>query len=96
LDVWERIWAVGNIWLSPETDVDALLMVCQLVDEFERMRALPVGEREPNHMRDWLRLSETIARQMGDLGLNPTARSSLGVAEVRHDDPLEAFRKASS
>lgn len=90
---WDRVWSAGAVWLSPDTDIDMVLMCAELLDERAGLRDL-VASGGDRFERSALRV---IDKQIVDmyqlLGLTPTDRSRLGMAEVRIEDELEEFRR---
>ena len=38
LAFWQRVWAVGFAWISPQTDIELLQMVCEQIDERQALR----------------------------------------------------------
>ena len=47
--LWDRTWGMGQTWISPRTDVELLLMTCELVDE--RVRLLDLVWNNPESWR---------------------------------------------
>lgn len=96
MDFWERTWDAGYVWMSPSSDIDMLLLACELLDERAALREEVLAEG------DWRQRSALRAmdKQLIDiyslLGFSPTDRTRLGVAEVRVEDDLEAFRRRHS
>ena len=39
LELWNRTWSMGQLWISPKTDIELLLMTCEMLDERVRLRA---------------------------------------------------------
>jgi len=98
LELWDRVWRMGQIWLSARTDVDALLMTCEMLDERDSLRAYVLQNMEAWHERTALReLEKSIMRNLGLMGFTPTDRMKLGVAEVKARSKLEELldRKAN-
>jgi len=96
--LWQRTWEHGQIWLSSRTDIDALLMTCEMMDERDQLRAYVLIHMDAWHERSALReLEKNIMRNLGLLGFTPTDRMKLGVAEVKTRSKLEELldRKAN-
>lgn len=96
MDFWVRTWAAGYVWMSPESDVDLLLLACELLDERAELResVLAAGDwRERSALRA---MDKQLIDMYSLLGFSPTDRTRLGVAEVRVEDDLEAFRRRHS
>lgn len=95
--VWEVV--AGCSWIG-ETDRPAVVMLCELFDRRQDFTARlqqsdPVlytdkGYAYANPLVGMLStLDREIARQLGALGLTPTDRARLGLAEVRAKSKLE-------
>jgi hypothetical protein len=93
LELWNRTWSMGQLWISPKTDVELLLMTCEMLDERVRLRAFvwnnPEAWRERKALRE---LEKNITNSLSLLGFTPTDRSRLGVAEVKAKSKLEELR----
>lgn len=94
-ELWERIWGIGATWISPESDLEVLLMTCELVDERWNLR-IKVMQKDDSRMRRALReLDRQIVSNLSLLGLTPSDRSRLGVAEVKARSKLEELMTRS-
>ena len=96
-EVWDTVWQVGVNWISPNTDLELLLMTCEMVDERWNLR-VKVMQTDDSKMRRGLReLDRLIIGNLSLLGFTPTDRSRLGWAEVKTQSVLEEFmaRKAA-
>jgi len=93
LELWNRTWSMGQLWISPKTDIELLLMTCEMLDERVRLRAYvwnnPEAWRERKALRE---LEKNITTSLSLLGFTPTDRSRLGVAEVKAKSKLEELR----
>lgn len=88
-ELWERVWSVGANWISPNTDIELLLMTCEMVDERWNLR-IQVMQTDDARMRRGLReLERQIVSNLSLLGFTPADRSRLGVAEVKARSKLE-------
>lgn len=72
----------ASAWIGP-TDAAALDMAARLYDAM-------LGEGDPLRL---VRISEGLSRCLSQLGLTPTDRSRLGVAEVKARSKLEELRQ---
>lgn len=85
--VWNHVLGMGATWMAT-TDLPLLQQVCEQIDEQQELRRVikrPPKARVEGLWRDRLnlrRLDESIRKGMQDLGLSPTARTRLGVAQV--------------
>jgi hypothetical protein len=87
--LWDRVWSVGASWISPNTDIELLLMTCEMVDERWNLR-VQVMKTDDARMRRGLReLDRQIVSNLSLLGFTPTDRGRLGVAEVKARSKLE-------
>jgi hypothetical protein len=96
-EVWDTVWHIGVTWISPNTDVELLLMTCEMIDERWNLR-VKVMQTDDAKMRRGLReLDRIIIGNLSLLGFTPADRSRLGWAEVKTQSVLEEFmaRKAA-
>jgi len=96
-DLWDRIWSMGATWVSDKSDLELLIMTCEMVDERWNLR-VKVMQSDDRHMRRGLReLDRQIVSNLSLLGFTPSDRSRLGVAEVKAKTRLEELmeRRAS-
>jgi hypothetical protein len=93
LELWNRTWSMGQLWISPRTDIELLLMTCEMLDERVRLRAFVWNNSEAWRERKALReLDKNIVNNLSLLGFTPTDRSRLGVAEVKARSKLEMLK----
>jgi hypothetical protein len=82
-ELWDKVWGAGLNWISPTTDMELLLMTCELVDERWNLR-VKVMQNDDSRMRRGLRdLDRLIIGNLSLLGFTPSDRSRLGLAEVK-------------
>jgi hypothetical protein len=94
LDLWDRTWQRGFSWLSANTDVQLLQMVCEQLDERDALRAYVIDNIEAWHERSALReLEKSIRSNLSLLGFTPTDRMKLGVAEVKVESKMELLKR---
>jgi hypothetical protein len=91
-DLWERTWSMGQTWLSPSTDIELLLMTCEMIDERWNLRIKVLQDNRPEERRGLRELDKQIINNLSLLGFTPTDRSRLGVAEVKRVSKLEELR----
>jgi len=92
-EMWNRVWSMGSNWISPQSDVELLLMTCELIDERVRLRTDVWNGKGDWHDRKALRdLERNIVNNLSLLGFTPTDRSRLGVAEVKARSKLEELK----
>lgn len=109
LNRWTRIWREAS-WLSPATDVDVVTRLCEAEDLYAGMaQALAdegfyvkgsQGQLRPNPLLAQMRATAAQMLQLErEIGLTPSARGSLGVAEVKSDgqaNPLEEILRRAA
>lgn len=88
-DLWERVWSAASNWISPKTDLELLLMTCEMVDERWNLRIKVMQSNNMQMARRLDNLSRLIVSNLSLLGFTPSDRSRLGVAEVRAKSALE-------
>lgn len=88
-ELWERVWSAGSTWISPKTDLELLLMTCEMVDERWNLRIKVMQSNNMQMARRLDNLSRLIVSNLSLLGFTPSDRSRLGVAEVRAKSALE-------
>lgn len=93
MELWNRTWTMGQTWISQKTDIELLLMTCEMLDERVRLRAHVWNNPDDWHNRKGLRdLEKNITANLSLLGFTPADRSRLGVAEVKARSKLEELR----
>lgn len=88
-ELWDRVWESGAAWVSPHTDVELLLITCELVDERWSLRAKVLQNEDKSQRRQLHDLTRIVIGNLSLLGFTPTDRSRLGVAEVKKQTKLE-------
>jgi hypothetical protein len=88
-ELWDRVWDAGATWVSPHTDMELLLITCELVDERWSLRAKVLQTEDKALRRQLTDLTRIIIGNLSLLGFTPTDRSRLGVAEVKTQSKLE-------
>jgi hypothetical protein len=90
-ELWDRVWESGINWISPNTDLEILLMTCELIDERWNLRVRVMTDNNPKDRRGLRELDKQIVSNLGLLGFTPSDRSRLGVAEVKKMSKLESL-----
>lgn len=95
-EVWDNVWGLGVNWISPNTDVELLLMTCEMVDERWNLRVKVMQTDDAKLRRGLRELDRLIIGNLSLLGFTPADRSRLGWAEVKTASKLEQLmqRKA--
>lgn len=108
-DAWDRLWSVGQPWLSIRTDWDIMVRLCEAHDERAMLRKEvkkvgrystgSQGQLVTHPAVEQLRTIENLITRWESLcGFTPSDRSRLGMAEVARMskmDELIARRQAS-
>ena len=92
LMLWDRVFAHGKTWVSRQTDVEALLMVCKQLDRQVMLEELVGSAPDDFHLlRQLLELEKAIMSNLGSLGFTVDARSRLGLAEIKAKSAFETL-----
>lgn len=93
-DLWRRAWSMAHGWLSLNSDVDLLLMTCEMLDERDSLREYvfenPDAWRDRAAVRE---LEKSIRSNLSLLGFTPTDRMKLGVQEIKAKTAMEQFQE---
>lgn len=81
-EIWNRVWRTGARWISPDTDIELLQIVCEGIDERSILRTDVIRHGERDKRAALRQLDNQIINGLSLLGLTPTDRARLGVAEV--------------
>lgn len=92
IDLWERVWKMGDTWISPITDIELLLITCELTDERWNLRIQVLENKRPEERKGLRDLEKQLVSNLSLLGFTPTDRSRLGIAEVKKMNKLEELR----
>ena len=88
-ELWDRVWESGINWISPNTDLEILLMTCEMIDERWNLRVRVMTDNNSKDRRGLREIDRQIVSNLGLLGFTPSDRSRLGVAEVKKMSKLE-------
>jgi phage terminase small subunit len=88
-DLWRRLWQDGITWISPKTDTQAAEEACRAADDVAAARRRYRATTDPKDATALVALGKRLDDALSQLGFNPTARSRLGVAEVRRVSALD-------
>lgn len=87
--LWDQVFAFGELWVSSRTDVSFLQLVCEQLDRREELRRV-ISESDDWHLSKQLNdLERLIASNLGSLGFTPVERARLGLSEVKAKSKLE-------
>lgn len=91
-EFWNKIWGMGQTWLSPTTDSELLLITAELIDERWALRGQVLKYNRPEERKALRDLERQLINNLSLLGFTPTDRTRLGVAEVKRVSKLEELR----
>lgn len=91
--LWLRVWNAGQVWLSPDTDLEILQLTCELLDERQELAEIVKETRDWHDRRALRSIDQQVVSNLSLLGFTPSDRSRLGVARVKAESKLEAMRK---
>jgi hypothetical protein len=91
--LWTRAWLAARSWLSPQTDVETLLMVCEPVDERIALRITVLRDGVAEDRKALRDLDKQVLNGLSILGFTPTDRARLGLAEVKAISTLERLKQ---
>lgn len=87
--LWKRAWSKAITWLSPDSDMQAVEQACRLADDMAAARRRYRATSDPADARAVVAVSKELGEALSRLGFDPTARSRLGVAEVKRASALD-------
>lgn len=89
---WAQTWETP--WLSKQSDYWLVLITAQALDEREEVKNALAEEPSDRRLRTSLReLDKQVLHAYSLMGLTPSDRSRLGVAEVKKESKLEELLK---
>jgi len=91
--LWDEVWESGIQWISPTTDMEILLMTCELVDERWNLRIKVMNSDDMGMARRLDSVSNQIVRNLSLLGFTPSDRTRLGVAEVKKASKIQEIMR---
>ena len=92
--LWNRVFGAGQTWISPQSDVELLLLTCKQLDRQVVLERAFAATPDDFHVhRQLLDLEAAIVKNLGLLGLTVDARSKLGLAEIKAETKMEQLRK---
>jgi hypothetical protein len=82
LKLWNRIWDSGRTWVSPTSDIELVILLCESMDERTQLRLTVLRGSDWRDRVALRSLESQVVSMLSALGLTPIDRSKLGVAEV--------------
>ena len=83
LAFWEKAWDYAITWLSPASDHQAIENAARLADDLRLARNKYRATLDAADGRLLVHINKAFVDALSTLGFDPTARSRLGVAEVK-------------
>ncbi len=93
LAFWERVWSVGFAWISPQTDIELLQMVCEQIDERQALRVKVLRDGDWRDRTALRALDAQVLDCLSLLGFTPVDRARLGFVEVKIQNELDSYRE---
>lgn len=94
--LWGRAWGEAITWLSTDSDGEAVEQACRIADDLAVARRRYRATTDPADARALATIHKLLAEALSSLGFDPTARSRLGLAEVRRVSKLDELRARRS
>jgi hypothetical protein len=88
-ELWRQIWQQGLTWISPQSDMAAAIEACRVADDLAVARRRYRATSDPKDAQALAQMGKRFDEALSVLGFNPTARSRLGVAEVKRVSALD-------
>lgn len=88
-EFWDRVWGLGTSWIGAQSDIELVLITCELIDERWNLRIKVMQNDDTKQRRALRELDRAIVSNLSLLGFSPSDRSRLGVAEVKARSKLE-------
>jgi hypothetical protein len=90
--LWDRVFGKGKTWVSRQSDVEALMIVCKQLDRQVMLERQVESAPDDFHLlRQLLELEKAIMSNLGSLGFTVEARSRLGLAEIKAKSAFETL-----
>ena len=90
--LWDRVFGAGKTWVSRQSDVEALMIVCRQLDRQVMLEQQVESAPDDFHLlRQLLELEKAIMSGLGQLGFTVEARSRLGLAEIKAKSAFETL-----
>ena len=87
--LWKRAWGSAITWLSPDSDSTQLEETCRTADDLKVARYRYRATSDPKDARAVVALSKQLTEGLAALAFTPTARTRMGVAEVKAVDKID-------
>jgi len=86
------VFSHGKTWVSRQTDVEALMIVCKQLDRQVMLEKQVESAPDDFHLlRQLLELEKAIMSGLGVMGFTVDARARLGLAEIKAKSAFETL-----
>jgi phage terminase small subunit len=89
LKLWTRIWDEGKSWISPASDLEVVILLCESMDERTQLRFQVLKGSDWRDRVALRSLESQIVSMLSAIGFDPVSRTKLGVAEVQKQSALD-------
>jgi phage terminase small subunit len=89
LKLWKRVWEAGRAWISPNSDIEHVLIMCETMDERSQLRLNVLRGADWRDRVALRSIDSQLASMLSALGFNPIDRSRLGIAEVQAQSKID-------
>lgn len=96
MELWDRIWSAGSVWLNAETDFELFMITCEMVDEYINLRTRVIRDNRMDERKALRVLEKNITANLSLLGFSPTDRSRLGLQTMKAQSRLEEMRSRAN
>jgi phage terminase small subunit len=89
MKLWKRVWEAGRAWISPNSDIEHVLIMCETMDERSQLRLNVLRGADWRDRVALRSIDSQIASMLSALGFTPIDRSRLGIAEVQAQSKID-------
>ncbi len=89
MKLWKRVWEAGRAWISPTSDIEHVLIMCETMDERSQLRLNVLRGADWRDRVALRSIDSQIASMLSALGFTPIDRSRLGIAEVQAQSKID-------
>jgi phage terminase small subunit len=89
MKLWNRVWEAGRAWISANSDVEHVLIMCETMDERSQLRLNVLRGADWRDRVALRSIDSQLTSMLSALGFNPIDRSRLGIAEVQAQSKID-------
>jgi phage terminase small subunit len=89
MKLWIRVWEAGRAWISANSDVEHVLIMCETMDERSQLRLNVLRGADWRDRVALRSIDSQLTSMLSALGFNPIDRSRLGIAEVQAQSKID-------